>query len=188
MDANILYSRTLRDWVFMLANATGRRMFRLVSTEDVLVEVEYHLRRNNPRADGATITRIRKLFEEQFDQLLRDYPGDIAYPGSDPNDHHVHTAATACGAQILLTADAGFTRLGDASDLLDYEVFQPDDFLILIDDSDPDAVRAVTLRQAKYWSQRKGSRKLDAALRAAGCPEFAGRISVHLRELCGPAT
>ena len=43
MDANVLYSRTLRDWMLMLRlEADG--MYVVLTTEDILTEVLYHFR------------------------------------------------------------------------------------------------------------------------------------------------
>lgn len=42
VDANVLYSRTLRDWTFLFRGSTDG-MFQLHSTEDVFAEVHKRL-------------------------------------------------------------------------------------------------------------------------------------------------
>lgn len=51
VDANILYSRTIRDWLFALSTSKIQ-MFDLFSSEDVFAEVVYHYRRSNPKRSG----------------------------------------------------------------------------------------------------------------------------------------
>ena len=68
-------------------------------------------------------------------------------------------------------------------DSLPYEVHTPDGFLVLVDDSAPHRVRAVTRDQERYWDRRPRSKSLVQALQDAGCPDFAQRILVHLCEL-----
>ena len=47
VDANILFSKTLMDWLFFLREENPG-MFQLISTQDVFSEVLYNMRRNNP--------------------------------------------------------------------------------------------------------------------------------------------
>lgn len=90
----------------------------------------------------------------------------------------MHAAAIACAADVVLTSDGGFTATGDG---LPYEVYEPDDFFVLVDDSAPGLVRCVTARQARHHWQRAGSADLCAMLVAAGCPTFAERVRVRLQ-------
>ncbi|MCH5643313.1 hypothetical protein [Gordonia sp. ABSL49_1] len=50
VDENVLWPKTLRDWLFLLRNATGGEMFTVCSTEDVVAEAIYTLRRKKPLA------------------------------------------------------------------------------------------------------------------------------------------
>ena len=64
VDANILYSRTIRDWLFALSTSKIQ-MFDLFSSEDVFAEVVYHYRRSNPKRSGdevsGLVNQIREL-------------------------------------------------------------------------------------------------------------------------------
>lgn len=53
-DANVLFNRTLRDWLFLLAHRG--RLYTIHSTEDLLAE---------PRANIATATRWRLASESK---------------------------------------------------------------------------------------------------------------------------
>ena len=67
VDANVWYSRTLRDWVGRLYTLPETPPFEVRWTEDVMAEVLYSLRRKHPAWDGGRITRIRDLLQSTFD-------------------------------------------------------------------------------------------------------------------------
>ncbi|MFD1716175.1 PIN domain-containing protein [Amnibacterium flavum] len=182
VDANVLYSRTLRDWLFMLRNEI-EGMFQLHTSRDVIVEVLYQLRRNHQDMDGGVIVNLHDKITAAVDEILDDFDASISYTGEDPNDRHVHAAAVACAAQILLTEDAGLT----SDDETTYEVWNCDDFFVLIDDSAGWFVERVVRDQHRYWSARPGRPKsIVKALEDARCPQFAKRVAKHLRTLSGP--
>jgi hypothetical protein len=93
----------------------------------------------------------------------------------------------ASRADILLTSNG--RDFGDA-DLLPYEIYTPDEFFLLVDDSAPEQVRRVTLKQVKYWEAKEhrgeNVKPLNVALADAGCNEFATRVRLHLQTLAGP--
>lgn len=178
VDANVLYSRTLRDWLLMLQIESKGGLFTVYWTEDILAEVMYHLRREHPEWPGGRITDLRdKIARVLEGGRVDDFTVDGSFTG-DPNDQHVHAAAIACGADIVLTDDGGFSAIGDD---LPYEVYRPDDFFVLVDDSRPGLVKRVAARQARHHWQRTGAADLCAMLVAAGCPAFAERVRVRLQ-------
>jgi len=184
VDANVLFSRTLRDWLFLLRNETEANMFTVYATEDIIAETIYHLRRERPTAPGHMTSRVSELIREQLDDLVREYEVDGSYPGSDQDDAHVHAAAVAVGANVVLTDDSDFTKLApEVADQLPYEVHTPDSFFTLIDDSSPLKVRAVTEQQLQYFLRRDTEADLPGRLKAAGCPTFAERVRLHLQVL-----
>lgn len=183
VDADVLFSRTLRDWLFHAVDVTHGGVFAAHTSEDVLNEALARLRDQNPTWDGAQIARIRAAVRTQFDEIVEDFDGSVPFPGSDPHDRHVHAAAMATGATMLLTNDGGFF---DCADQLVYEPIRPDDFFVLLDDSVPHLVAEMTIRQVMYWEKRHGSPKLSERLRAAGCPGFAARVEAKIAGLAGP--
>ncbi len=182
VDANVLVSKTTRDWL-LLVHAVLEGMFQLHTTEDVFAEVFRTIRKKNPRLDGGAITRIRHQLVTSFDELIEDFDGSTPFPGRDEGDIHVHAAAVASKAHIVLSSDNGFTDIDP--DLLPYEVFKPDEFFMLIQSSAPNAVREVTSLQVQYWQKKKGSKTLVQALIDARCPVFAAAVEEHLRVLSG---
>ncbi|WIE74103.1 PIN domain-containing protein [Curtobacterium sp. MCJR17_020] len=180
VDANVFVSRTLRDWICLL-RAEIPAMFQLHTTEDVLAEALYTLRRHMRDADGAVTVHIREAILASIDEVLQDFDGSVAYSGSDADDRHVHAAAVGCQADVLLTEDQGFTE----DDRAPYEVYTCDDFFCLVDDAVPDRVRSVALKQLKYWNSQPQRKSLKQALIDAGCPDFAVRVEGHLRVASG---
>lgn len=187
VDANVLYSRTLRDWLFLLRNEGRGGMFQVHTTRDVMTEVLYRKRRQNKDAPGKVITDIHNLLEANIDEILDDFDTTVPYDGGDPDDLHVHAAAVSCGAQILLTADKGFA----SSETTPYEVYTCDDFFLVINESAPRAVQRVIVQQSKYWNARPAKpgrtrKSLPQALIDAGCPKFAQAVQTHQKSMLSP--
>lgn len=183
-DANVWFSRTLRDWVGMCSVYGPDGWYEVHWTEDILAEVLYHLRKKNPDASDSEIGGVR-------DKIVRSFAGgriagysiepDIAYP--DVYDAHVHSAAVHGEVDFVITADGDFEDLGAIVDELPYEIHSPDSLLCLLDDSSPSTIRSITRQQLEYWVKRRGERpfNLCAGLTAAGAPEFAERVREHLQ-------
>ncbi|MCG8916727.1 PIN domain-containing protein [Actinokineospora sp. PR83] len=184
-DANVFYSRTLRDWLALLQLQGGT--YTVYWTEDVLAETVYRLRRRHPDWNGAKITAIRDRIAGTFEGgRVDDFTIDGSFPGGDVDDQHVHAAALACQADFILTCDNGFIVAGQDVDSMPYEVYRPDDFFVLVDDSAPHVVRQVTYDQTLYWVGRTGRADLASKLSDAGCPEFAERVRDHQGRLSFP--
>lgn len=177
VDANVLYSRTTRDWLFMLRQQTEGSIFHLRTSWDVIYEAGARLRDHHPEADSNLITRFHTLVADYVDELVTDFPGGPVEGMADREDWHVHHAATQCGAAILLTDDRGFL-----SDETLYEACTCDDFFLEVGKSTPEAVKKVASEQAAYWGKREGKQPPEA-LRRAGCPQFADMVLDCLREL-----
>ena len=89
----------------------------------------------------------------------------------------------AADATYLITEDGKFRSEGIDLDSLPYEVHGADSFLVLVDDSAPRHVRAVTRTQEEYWARKPRAKSLVEALRDAECPVFAERVLEHLCNL-----
>jgi hypothetical protein len=184
VDANVLYSRTLRDWLFLLKLRSEAGMFTIASTVDIVVEAVARYRDSNPIVDGMTIAAMHDGIVSCLDERVDDYTIDGSFPGADQGDAHVHAAAKACGAGIVLTCDTGWDKLTQPQlDALPYEVHDPDYFFCIIDDAAPSIVRQVIEEQIDYWMRKRGEVDLPARLRAATCPEFAERVRRHLQSM-----
>ncbi|MFW7413851.1 PIN domain-containing protein [Demequina sp. SO4-18] len=179
VDANVLVSRTLRDWILLLQiNAPG--MFATCWTEDILAETVYGIRRRNRHADGEVITRIADRLRATMSERIEGFAVKPFPALTDANDLHVHAAALAGGVNMLLTDDSDFLHLPpQVLDELPYEVIDADSFLVLVDDSSPTSVSEVMHQQWTYWRSKDPSTDLPQRLRDAGCPQFAERLWRH---------
>lgn len=178
VDANVLYSRTLRDWVFMLALAGGAGAFYdVLRTEDILAETVRNFRKNHPNVAGGYIADVVEKVRETFPEgRVRDYecpPWDL-----DAGDAHVHGAALAGEADILLTSNvAHFIGENCDPDEMPYEVYAPDEFLMLAWQSQSEVVRTVYDQMEAYRVSREGKYSLAERLKHAGAGEFARVIA-----------
>lgn len=181
VDANVLFSKTLCDWLFLLRKHTNGGLFVLFSSEDAITEALHALRKSNPYADGQFTSRRRALFTTALDEIVADFPGTHDFPGADKHDAHIHAAALATNAVYLIADDAGFDAVDP--DLLPYEVHTADSFFMLVAANVPQAVDAVILQQLEYFRNIEGSKRLDLALEDAGCPEFAKCVLKHMEHI-----
>lgn len=182
VDANVLYSKTLRDWLFLLREETRGEVFTVAASNDVIAEVLYRIRKRNADGPGYLISRVKELLERQIDEMVRDFPARMAFPGGDVHDRHVHAAAITCGAAYLITQDLGFHEVADQ---LAYEVHTADSFFQLVAENVPHIVDQVILRQIEYRSRRGQQWTLGEALVAAGCPQFAEVVNGRLQSTAG---
>lgn len=181
-DANILYSRTLRDWICLLA-CRRAPIFHLKWTEDILAELVYHIRKKHPHYSDAQVGGIRdRIIAVAPHGRIKGYviDSDLAY--TDDYDAHLHAAAEHGGVQYVVTNDNRFLDFAEANDdILDYEVYTADDFLMLVNRSSPGAVREVLLEQIDYHRRRGGAFNLPASLESSGAPQFADVIREMMR-------
>lgn len=152
--------------------------FHVQWTDDVLAELLYHLRKRHPPWGGDRISGIRDQIAGTFEiGRVKDFEIGDDYRGRDPFDAHVHAAAVACQADVLLTANVNDFEWDEQN--MPYEVQEPDEFLVLVDDSWPELVSDVAVQMCGYWLRR--STEADfLRLTNAGCPQFADRVRRHL--------
>ena len=183
VDANVLYSRTLRDWLLLIQSETPG-MFRTCWTEDILAETVHHIRRNNPLLDGGAVTVVRDRMVAAMSERIEAFVVKEFAPLTDEHDLHVHAAAVDGQVSMVLTNDKGFLDLPDAvTDMLPYEVIDADSLFVLIDDSSPETVRRVTARVWGHLRKKDPAADVAQLLVQAGCPRFAQRVRHHQREL-----
>lgn len=186
LDANVLMSRTLRDWFAILAIKSGASptgpAVELRVSEDVLSEWQYRLRRRHPDAPEQAIGGLRRQFlsSQPESVIITGYQAITVPELADVDDRHVIAAATHDRVDYLVTDDAGVL---DASDVVEPEPISADDMLCLLAERDQRLVTAVTRLQLKYWGSKEDSKPLHVALGDAGATEFAGVIQRVVRGL-----
>lgn len=176
VDANVWFSRTLRDWLGLLYVLPDEPPFVVHWSEDVLAELLYHLRRTHPSWPGDRISGIRDRLAGTFEAGRVDaYEIDSTYRGRDPGDAHVHAATVACGADVLLTFDVD-DFVWDANTSA-YEVMHPDAFLVTVEEVWPELVTAAVDEMMAHWIKRGLNADLPRRLNKTGCPQFADRVA-----------
>lgn len=190
-DANVLFSRTLRDWTLMLGMECRR--FAVVSSRDCLVETIANIRERNPEAPGAMISHIHDLIEGSLHDLITDYPGGPIEGMPDEKDWHVVHAAHEAQVKILVTEN--MKDFAPVAHLLKFDLYCPDDLFELVWENDPAAVEELTKKQIRFWRSegeryaaegKPAPKGLAEALRGAAAPRFADIVEQVVRKLGGP--
>ncbi|MDN5976257.1 PIN domain-containing protein [Acidipropionibacterium jensenii] len=178
VDANVWVSRNLRDW-FCALYVHSSAMFTVVWTEDILAETLHAVRQLYPDLEGEKIAHVRESIVGVFpDGQIRDFAVEADRPIQDPYDKHVHAAAVAGGADILVTNNIKDLRPArqEDQDELSYEVHTADEFFMLVADSQPGVVRDAIRDQISYFLRRGTEPNLPTGLKRAGAPDFAERV------------
>lgn len=188
VDANVLHSRTLRDWMLLLS--MHGKSIAVVSSQDCIIEALASIRERNPHLDGGAIRQIGDSIKGALYDIIDDWPGGAIEGMPDEKDWHVVHAATHAQVEILVTDNMkDFTPVADT---LSFDLYTPDQLFTLLAHNDPDAVDEVTRLQLAYWRKeanrramngRPAPKRLGEALRDARAPEFANIIDQTLRTL-----
>lgn len=187
MDANVLESKTLRDWLYAFY-AAGDGLFELYSSEDVVVEAAHAVRKQCKTMSGAVMLHVIEMMKECV-ELVEDYDCEHPTPpylGADEDDRHVHAAAVASGCEYLLTDDDDMYPDQEIRDGLPYCVIGSDDFFCMAAESSPMIFGEATQGQINYWQHRSDEPdKLSKKLREAKCPKFAYLVERVIMRLAG---
>ena len=182
VDANVLASRILTDWLFHLRKC-NRGMFSILWTRDIQAEAIRAMRKKHPEWSGSAIERRFKMMEALIDDTVVAPDGDYGFSGADSGDFHVHAAAVAGNVHYILTDNRpdDFTSHPDKEQ---YEIVNSDDFFNLVADSNQPGFIDAVAGQFEYYS-RPGVVKdpLHVALQRAGCPSFADRVKLALGQI-----
>lgn len=157
-------------------------MFQIHSTDTILTEVKYHLLKNHPDQGGQLVHRVYAQVREVLDEIYEDFPDDPQFSGLDARDRHVHSAAIYARSDVVLSNNASSDI---ATAVQPYEVFDVDSFFCFVADSAPRAFRAAVRGQFEFWCGRKNEHRaaLDDRLMAAGCLDFAQRVTRELQAI-----
>lgn len=144
-------------------------------------EVLYHLRKNNPFLDDEQVGGVRRRLAAVFATgLITGYQIDSSTGYPDVYDAHVHCAAVHGRADIIVTGNArDFTGMDEQP----YEVYSPDDFFVLVDDSAPETVLSALRTQLRYYREKGGRFSLPEQLRTAGAPRFTERVRQYMHRI-----
>ena len=180
LDANVLFSKTLRDWICRTSLANPG-MFQPRWTSSILTEWQYHLRRHRPLKPEQWVTKYMNEMQSAFPEaLITDF--DVTHPDwlVDINDAHVHSAAVSAKVDYLVTDDGGWVEAPVEG--LPYEIHTSDSFLCLCVESQERVMGDQVAAQLAYAWKRRSTDAVDIVgpLKRAGVPRFAE----HVQRLC----
>jgi predicted nucleic acid-binding protein len=176
-DANVLYSRVLRDY---LLYAADREIIAISWSPKIIAEATEHLRSNVAGFDDAAAARLEAAMNRAF-PFAEIEPGeehfrmlaDISLP--DEDDRHVLAAALAAEATILCTSNTkDFPET--VVKAFGIDVATPDQLLIQLITEDEQQMIAVH-RTAVQSLPGATDASTVAALRRAGAATAAARMA-----------
>lgn len=180
-DANVLYSRVLRDYLLYAADA---EIISIRWSAAILAEVIEHLTANLPTFDAAAGQRLVAAMTTAFpdaevdiNDAARERVASLRLP--DEDDRHVLAAAVAAEAEILCT-DNIKDFPAEVMEAVDIQALTADDLLSLLAAEYRDEMHAVHQTVVARLPGATDESTL-AALRRAG----AARASKLIRELLG---
>jgi predicted nucleic acid-binding protein len=176
-DANVLYSRVLRDY---LLYAADQEIIAITWSPEILAEVTEHLKQNIVGFDDAAAERLVRAMNRAF-PLAEVKPGDehlrmlADLPLPDEDDRHVLAAALAAEATVLCTSNTkDFPQ--SVIEPLGIEVATPDQLLgRLVAEFEPQMLAAH--RTAVALLNGATDESTVNALRRAGAPETAALMA-----------
>lgn len=183
-DANIWVSQTLHSW-FCLIAAETRGSWRFYWTEDILAEAVYHRRRGFVETGSKQVEDLRdRLIKTMGENRISGFPYDYSVTFPDENDAHIHNAAVHAGIAIIVSDNVrDLEGIYSNPDDCPYEVHTADEFLMLVAQSSPRVVDAVTCLQHDYHAGKRKQFSLPKKLNQAGCSEFAHHVQQRLQDL-----
>ncbi|ACZ29881.1 conserved hypothetical protein [Xylanimonas cellulosilytica DSM 15894] len=176
-DANILYSRVLRDYVLYAASI---QLISVAWSQRVLDEMSRHLR---AKVDGFTQesahvleTAMTRTFPYALTTITPDAEAALAgIPLPDGDDRHVLEAAVAADASILCTSNTKDFPT-PVTDALGIEVLTQDELLTRLVHDHPDAMVAVHRLVVDAMRNATDESRLEA-LRRANAPGAANALA-----------
>jgi hypothetical protein len=173
LDANALYPFSLRDTLLRLAEL---ELYAPLWSARILEEMRRSLIE-------------RQITEEQADRLAAAMRGAFEEAEVDPaeidrlepamtneqKDRHVLAAAVAAGSELIVTFNVDDFP-AEACEPLGVEAIHPDEFLLDLNDLNPEAVHAALAQQAADLNPPWRLEQLLGALEVAGVPRFAAVV------------
>lgn len=180
-DANVLYSRVLRDY---LLYAADQEIIAITWSRRILAEATEHLIKNVSGFDHAAATRLASAMNRAF-PLAEVEPSDEdlrqldRVPLPDEDDRHVLAAALTAEATVLCTSNIRDFP-ADVVEPLGVEVLTPDQLLSrLVTEYEP---QMLTAHRTAVGSLKGATDESTVnALRRAGAPTTANLIARLVR-------
>lgn len=180
VDSDVLAARTPFEWLALLRHQTGS--FQLHSSAGVVADAARLWSRRHPARRTAAGRRLA-LVAASLDEVIGAIDADIDLDEAVEPRRLVAAEIASCAAHVVVSSRP--RRISDDA-ALPFEVWTPDEFLCLVDDSARADVREVVSREHGGRRRTRADCRLEPlaeALADAGCPAFAERVSSHLQAL-----
>lgn len=176
LDADVLFPASLRDTLLRLAEI---ELFDPHWSERILDEVKRNVLVSRKDITEADMDRLAAAMNGAFEDALVDGAAIARIEDSmenDPKDRHVLAAAVVASANCIVTNNVGdFPPQACAP--YGITVATADEFLCVLFNVDPEAVRDSVLRQAAALQNPPHTpMEVLVYLERAGAPAFAGRV------------
>ena len=175
LDANILYSATLRGALLRMAQ---ERLFRPMWSDRILAEWERSVRRDHPHLQDEQFARMRRIFSLFPDAHVTGQQHlSLAAPLPDSDDEHVFATAVAGAANAIVTFNTKDFPADVAADL-GIEIRHPDQFLVNVIDLDPPrTLKALRVQREALKNPPMDVETFLDKLRAAGLVQTYQRLA-----------
>ena len=176
LDADVIFPASLRDTFLRLAEI---ELFDPLWSERILEEVKRNVIEGRDDISEADMDRMAVAMNDAFEDALVDEAAIAQVEGSmenDPKDRHVLAAAVVGGANGIVTNNvADFPP--QACEPHGITVVAADEFLCVLFDMDPEAVRDSVIRQAAALQNPPHTpAEVLVYLERAGAPAFVERV------------
>ncbi|OHP55260.1 PIN domain-containing protein [Rothia sp. HMSC061D12] len=178
LDTNILMSKTLRDWILLLALESKYEFFTPHVSSGIMDEFGYHVRRDNPSMNDAKIETWKQQILQSCESQIAGFQVESIADFPDENDLHVHAAAQHGGMHALVTDDRkllNYASTERGEEVQSYETLSADDFLMQLTEYAPTRLFAAVCLSQESYARSKGCTEIDIprALERAGAGQFA---------------
>ena len=173
LDANVIASKTLRDWLFKFS-LLKPGVLSLCTSDIVLEEALKAFAKRNPAVSPEIVDGLFERIREMFDHVVADEGSKEDVGGINKKDVHVHHAALRAEATHLTTSNL---RDFQPHKPTPYLLCSPDELLVTLSFLDPNGVKEVAESEATYWGGRKNIdpsvKSVPDALSDAGAQHFS---------------
>lgn len=173
LDANVIASKTLRDWLFKLS-LLNPGVLSLCSSDIVLEEALRTFAKRNPAVNPEIVDGLLERIRAMFDHVVAGEGSEEPVGGISKKDVPVHHAALRAEATHLTTSNL---RDFQPHKPIPYLLCSPDELLVTLSFLDPNGVKEVAESEATYWAGRKNIepsvQSVPDALSDAGAQHFS---------------
>lgn len=146
LDANVIASKTLRDWLFKFS-LMNPGVLSLCTSDIVLEEALKTFAKRNPTVSPEIVDGLFERIQAMFDHVVAGEGTEGAVGGISKKDVHVHHAALRAEATHLATSNL---RDFQPHKPIPYVLCSPDELLVTLSFLDPKGVKEVAESEATY--------------------------------------